>query len=81
MGLFDSLYVECPNCCGRLEFQSKAGACALAEYTLADCPPRVAADLIGDTRRCECGHTVTLRGAVILVPEHVPSTTGLSPRR
>jgi hypothetical protein len=70
VGMFDSLYVGCPKCGGSIEFQSKAGDCVLAEYTLADCPPEVAGDLIGQFSTCRCGHTVTLRGAVVLIPEH-----------
>lgn len=70
--MFDSLYVECPKCHKQIEFQSKAGRCHLDQYTLANCPPAVAGDLIGETARCECGHEVTLRGSVTLMAEHHP---------
>jgi len=70
MGMFDSLYVDCPKCGKRIEFQSKAGRCHMDEYTLSNCPPHIGGDLIGETRSCECGHKVTIRGAVILVAEH-----------
>lgn len=65
MGMFDSLYVKC-TCGKEVEFQSKTGECSLARYTLDDCPPKVAAGLIGETQTCECGENLTLRGTVVL---------------
>lgn len=41
MGVFDSVWVECPKCKHENEFQSKSGACILANYTLEQCPPDV----------------------------------------
>jgi hypothetical protein len=72
MGMFDSLYVGCP--CGEsVEFQSKAGDCHCDNFTLADCPPAIAADLIGETRKCRsCGKEMRLRGSVTLFPEYFP---------
>lgn len=70
MGMFDSLYVECSKCHEQIEFQSKAGACRLDSYNLSDCPPAIAGDLINTRRQCPCGHSVTLRGAVVLLAEH-----------
>lgn len=68
MGSFDSLWVACP--CGKeVEFQSKAGECSMHDYRLDTTPPSVAGDLIGQSQTCECGKTITLRGAVILIPE------------
>lgn len=70
MGMFDSLYVPCA-CGEEVEFQSKAGDCALERYTLSNCPPRIAGDLIGQSQTCRCGKSeIILRGAVVLVPEH-----------
>lgn len=70
MGMFDSLYIECRNCQRQVEFQSKAGACVCADYSLEDCPPNVAGDLIGQSETCKCGSVITLRGAVVLLAEH-----------
>jgi hypothetical protein len=68
MGMFDSLYVQCE--CGKdIEFQSKSGDCSLNAYNLCNCPPSIAGDLINQTESCECGRSVTLRGAVVLLPE------------
>ena len=61
MGMFDSLYVDCPNCLSPLEFQSKAGECSLARYTLKDLPLKIAIDLEGKFKTClKCGRTVEL---------------------
>ncbi len=62
MGMFDRLNVACPECFCQVEFQSKAGPCTLADYTLTDVDPGVAGDLDGDSETCEkCGATVYLR--------------------
>jgi hypothetical protein len=55
MGMFDSIYVRCPECGVEHEFQSKAGDCYLHRYSLDDAPPQVLGDLHGDTRQCKCG--------------------------
>lgn len=57
MGVFDTVLVKCPKCKEENEFQSKSGACILANYTLEKCP----ADVLFDVNRhapvpCEkCG--------------------------
>jgi hypothetical protein len=66
MGMFDSLYVPCGFCGKSLEFQSKAGECALRDYTLPDVPPAVAGDLIGESKTCTCGAKTVLEGKIIL---------------
>lgn len=71
MGMFDSLYVNCP-CGKKVEFQSKAGDCHCDNFTLFDCPPAIAGDLIGQSEHCECGRTVTLRGKVLMEAEFYP---------
>jgi hypothetical protein len=68
MGMFDSLYVDC-SCGKKVEFQSKAGDCTLARYTISDCPDAIAGDLIDKTEWCNCGKSLTLRGAVVLLVE------------
>jgi len=75
--MFDSLYVQC-KCGTEVEFQTKAGDCTLSSYRIGDnVPTAIAGDLIGKSENCqECGATITLRGGVILIPEH-----RLTPRR
>lgn len=69
MGMFDRVWVRC-DCGNRVEFQSKAGDCCLRDYTLDDVPARIAADLIGNSERCQkCGATITISGAVTLMRE------------
>jgi hypothetical protein len=70
MGMFDSLFVPCRDCGEPVEFQSKAGDCRLAEYTIADVPDNVAASLIGEWAYCKCGTGVQIHGRVILIPVH-----------
>ena len=63
MGMFDELVVVCPKCHeGHLEWQSKAGGCTLAAYTLENMPPEVAGDLADETSECDnCDFVGTLR--------------------
>ena len=56
MGLFDTVYISCPNCGETHSFQSKSGECVLGEYTLENCPD----DVIFNINRhspacCDCG--------------------------
>lgn len=55
MGMFDSIYVDCPKCKAPIEFQSKSGACCLRDYSLWNVPPEV----VAGTRevKCRCGMT------------------------
>ncbi len=55
MGMFDSVYANCPKCGKSLEFQSKEGPCELKKYHQNSVPPVVALDLsgkYGDTTIC-----------------------------
>ena len=59
MGMFDRVWVECPKCGKGVEFQSKAGDCVLADYTLDNVPIIVGLDLIHEKEKCEnCGAIV-----------------------
>lgn len=56
MGMFDSVWIKCPNCGEENEFQSKSGECLLGNYDLDNCPE----DVLQDVNRhspvvCECG--------------------------
>jgi hypothetical protein len=69
VGIFDSLYVECP-CGEKVEFQSKASEDKWCRsFTLADCPPEIAGDLLGDSEKCKCGRVITIRGTVNIYAE------------
>ena len=59
MGMFDSVYVECPVCGKHVEFQSKAGACLCKSYKQDQVPTIIALDLDGDTEFCRnCGEEI-----------------------
>ena len=63
MGMFDTVWTECPSCGRQIDWQSKAGECTLTEYTLKDIPAEIALDLNNDTRNCKCGAVVVFRTA------------------
>jgi hypothetical protein len=66
MGMFDRVMVQCPKCDGQAEFQSKAGDCVLATYTLETAPAAVLCDIHDDWSCCEkCDHSFQV---------HVPCT-------
>lgn len=67
MGMFDSLMVPCPKCGAMVEFQSKAGECILAEYTIEDCPIVILADLMGEKEKCACGQGVELAETIVWI--------------
>jgi predicted RNA-binding Zn-ribbon protein involved in translation (DUF1610 family) len=81
MGLFDRVLVACPQCGESIEFQSKAGDCWLADYTVETMPVSIAADLDGEVERCRtCGQRVrieteiTVTATVVAVPADEAST-------
>ena len=62
MGMFDRIYVSCKECGAKIEFQSKAGDCYLAEYSLLDAPANILGDLNGESESCEvCGTVNEIR--------------------
>lgn len=59
MGMFDSVIVDCDSCGEYVEFQSKAGDCHLAVYSIDSLPPfSIIADLTDSHVRCSCGKPV-----------------------
>ena len=59
MGMFDSVYVKCPNCGEDIEFQSKAVECQCKSYNQNKVPTIIAFDLEGDVEICDhCGTEV-----------------------
>ena len=72
MGVYDTVYVPCPNCGEPYEAQSKSGDCTLAIYTLDDAPPDV---LAGVNRHApfvcdECGEVFKVE--LVTVARSVP---------
>lgn len=67
MGLFDSVWADCPNdeCDGRIEWQSKAGDSYMVGYTLQAVPAAIAGDISGEVSRClKCGTAVKIEAAI-----------------
>jgi hypothetical protein len=61
MGMYDTVFAECPVCRTLVEFQSKAGVCELKKYRLESVPPEVARDIKGDSEICDnCDRVITL---------------------
>ncbi len=67
MGMFDRIWIECPECKEMVEFQSKAGGCALDDYYIRGgqptaIPRAILDDIMLDSHQCEkCGHIVRLK--------------------
>jgi len=45
MGMYDTVWVNCPQCNEEIDFQSKSGDCSLEYYTLDGCPNDVLQDV------------------------------------
>lgn len=68
MGLFDSVYVDCPHCGKPVEFQSKEGECYLNRYSLDTAPTEILRDVMNWPNHCEgCDSWFAL-----IDPEHPP---------
>ena len=65
--MFDSVYVTCPHCGQEnVDFQSKAGLCALFEYDLNNCPAAIAEDLNNNVEKCpKCGKDIVFKSDVV----------------
>lgn len=56
MGMFDRVWVPCPDCGHLNEFQSKTGGCYLSNYYVDDVPKDVVVGIDGDWGHCiQCG--------------------------
>lgn len=62
--MFDSVYVECPQCNKKQEVQSKAGDCILAEYDRYNAPVEIMKDIDESIINCTCGHIYKLKAIV-----------------
>jgi len=61
MGMFDRVWAKCPKCGEQVEFQSKAGKCILADYSLSSVPMGIAEDIDGDIECCpKCGASIKI---------------------
>jgi len=59
MGMFDSVYVKCPNCDRLVEFQSKAGDCCLQKFNENEVPIAIAENIKGKHETCKyCGYVI-----------------------
>ena len=53
MGMFDSVWVNCPRCGEPIDFQSKSGDCSLTDYYLGDdIPELIMADVASQQEIC-----------------------------
>lgn len=59
--MFDSLFVNCPNCNKIYEFQSKGGVCNVEQYTLSNVPIEFFCDVYPDIAKCSCGTNFTIK--------------------
>lgn len=73
MGMYDSVNIQCPNCKGTVQFQSKAGDCTLGNYTLEDAPREIQVDLDGRSEYCSCGWKCTVKGEMVLKCVLIPN--------
>lgn len=60
MGVYNKIFVNCPNCGELVEFQSKSGSCMLESFHIKSVPENEVQGILGDTRVCECGKKVTI---------------------
>lgn len=61
MGMFDSVYVKCPNCETEMEFQSKAGDCQMQGFDYRAVPVAIAEHLDGKVLTCRsCNHDILI---------------------
>ena len=73
MGMFDSLYIDCPHCKAKIEIQSKAGDCMLASYNLENAPQWLIKEAIGSKYQCdECGGMIYLGYELQYKPLAIP---------
>lgn len=76
MGMFDSVYFDCPYCNHKTEAQSKSGPCTLETYSSAAVPLTVALDLLSGRGYLECSNC-DRRYKAIAPDFHIPDTLRL----
>jgi hypothetical protein len=62
MGLFDSVWIDCPNCGRPVEFQSKAdGDPCCRRFSLDDAPTHILTDILNAPEHCMgCGQWMAI---------------------
>lgn len=56
MGMYDTIWVKCPQCKSDVDFQSKSGECILGQYEIDNCPDDVMLDANRHSPvQCDCG--------------------------
>lgn len=61
MGMFNRVWVDCPECDTSVEFQSKSGDCTLASHHITHMPIDDLAGILGDCNECpKCGNMVSI---------------------
>lgn len=76
MGMFDSVWVPCPKCGKKSEFQSKSGDCTLASYEIDNAPASVLADVNRHApNECECGAVFAVKVQCVAIPVLVNRAT------
>jgi len=68
MSMFDRIWVNCPQCGEKVEFQSKAGPRELFDYNLDNAPSAILGEIVGTWEQCKCGKKMKLEGKVIIFP-------------
>lgn len=78
MGMYDTVYLNCPECGVHTGIQSKAGRRTLASYSLAEAPAAILIDLSRRTEYCPNGHPFYLKTQAIIhtVPVKGPHPDG-----
>jgi len=62
MGLFNSIFIPCPQCDSRVEFQTKSGTKELIDFSISNVPAQELKGILGDVKVCNnCGHTVKIK--------------------
>ncbi len=62
MGMFNSIWVDCPECDKPVEFQSKSGSCSLASCHVTQMPVEDFAGIAGCQVCCQnCGSVVGIK--------------------
>ncbi len=66
MGMFDRVWVTCPQCDENVEFQSKAGICELENYDHTSVPPCIAESLYYKSEFCkQCGFEIKFHKPIL----------------
>lgn len=65
MGMFDEVFLDCPECDGVIVYQSKCGPCTLQYNEIHNAPIMVQADVIDESQKgdlvCEhCGTAIEI---------------------